>query len=54
MVTSRKTFCAAALFALVTTLLFSGFAQDENDEKDKKGEKFYANIGGGGARAIEL
>ena len=59
MVTSRKTLRAAASFALVTALLVVAFAplgiaQDDNDEKDKKGEKFYANIGGGGARAIEL
>ncbi|TDI35646.1 MAG: hypothetical protein E2P02_27540 [Acidobacteria bacterium] len=59
MVTSRKTFRAVASLALVTALLVVAFApvgiaQDENDEKDKKEEKFYANIGGGGASAIEL
>jgi len=56
MVTSRKTLRPAASLALATALLIVAFAPlgIAQDEKDKKEEKFYANIGGGGARAIEL
>ncbi|TDI43059.1 MAG: hypothetical protein E2P02_12200 [Acidobacteria bacterium] len=56
MVTSSKTLRPAASLALATALLIVAFAPlgIAQDEKDKKEEKFYANIGGGGARAIEL
>ena len=52
MVTSRKTFRATASLALVTLLVVAfapfGMAQDEKEEM------FYANIGGGGAREIQI
>ena len=59
MVTSRKTLRAAVSLGMVTIFLVVAFAplalaQDENDEKDEKAEKFFANIGGGGVRFIEL
>jgi len=52
MLTSRKTSWVVAL--LVVGLAAVALAQDGNDEKKQKEEKFFANIGGGGARAIEL
>ncbi len=59
MITSRKTFRSAKALVLVTASLIVAFAplglaQDANDEKKKKEEKFFANIAGGGTRAIEL
>ena len=52
MLTSRKTLWVAAL--LVVALAPLGLAQDENDEKSKKEEHFFANIGGGGARELQM
>ena len=52
MLTSRKTLWVVAL--LVVAFAPLGLAQDENDEKTKKEEHFFANIGGGGARALQM
>lgn len=52
MLASRKTFWVTALLMVAFAPL--GLAQDENDEKPKKEEHFFANIGGGGAGALQM